>query len=44
MRNPSTCDCQCTQTCKIDKYLDTKSCSCGKRVLGKLKLVYKDEI
>ena len=24
MWNPSTCDCECNNTCKTDKYLDVK--------------------
>ena len=28
--NPSTCHCQCNKTCKNDKNLDIKNCSCKK--------------
>ena len=36
--NPSTCDFECNKACKDDKYLNTKSCSCEKCVIGKLTL------
>ena len=42
--SPSTCDCECDKKCKIDKYLDTKDCSCKKRLPVKLVLKYEDEI
>ena len=32
MWNPSTCDCECNKACKIDKYLDTRNCSCKRNV------------
>ena len=38
MWNPSICHCKCNKACKIDEYLDTKSCSCGKHLDGKLAL------
>ena len=38
MWNPSTCDCECNKTCKIEKYLDVKNCSCEKRLFDKLVL------
>ena len=44
MWNPSTCDWECNKACKIDKYLDNKSCLWGKCLIGKLKLPYEDEI
>ena len=28
MWNPITCDCECNKPCKIEKYLDIKTCSC----------------
>ena len=27
-------DCECNKTCKIDKYLDIKSCSCKNCLFG----------
>ena len=42
MSNHSTCDCDCNEPCKIDKYLDIKNCSCKKRLIGKLVLTYED--
>ena len=44
MRNPSTCDCECNKTCKIDKYLDINNCSREKCFSGKVALACKDEI
>ena len=44
MWNPSTCDCECNKTCKIDEYLDIRNCSCEKRLFGKLVLVCEDEM
>ena len=38
------CDYECNKACKIDEYLDTKNCSCKKRLIGKLLLECKDEI
>ena len=32
MWNPSMCDCECNKACKIDKYLDTRNCSCKRNV------------
>ena len=43
MGNSSTYDCECNKSCKIDKYLDTKTCSCEKRLFGKLVLACEDE-
>ena len=42
MWNPSTCE--CNKACKIDEYLDPKSCSCEIRLFGKLVLACGDEI
>ena len=42
--NPITCDCGCNKACKIDKYLDIKTCSCEKHLIGKLVLECKNEI
>ena len=42
MWNPSTCE--CNKACKIDEYLDQKSCSCEIRLFGKLVLACGDEI
>ena len=44
MWNPSTCDCECNEVCKIDKYLDTKICSCKKCLIYRLKIECGDEI
>ena len=44
MCNPSTCDCECNQACKIEKYLDTKNCSCEKLVIGKSVIECEDEV
>ena len=44
MWNPSTCHCECNKSCKIDEYLDFKSCSCKKHLFGKLVLACEDEI
>ena len=38
------CDCECNKTCKIDKYLDIKNCSCEKRLVGKLVFECEREI
>ena len=43
MWNSSTYDCECNKSCKIDKYLDTKTCSCEKRLFGKLVSACEDE-
>ena len=32
MENPSACDYECNKACKVDKYLNTKNCSCKKGV------------
>ena len=44
MWNPSTSDCECNKACTIDKYLDSKNCSCEERQIGKLVLECKDEM
>ena len=44
MWNPGTSDCECSKTCKIDESLDTKNCSCEKRLICKLVLGCNDEI
>ena len=44
MWNPSTCDCKGNKACKIDGYLDIKSCSCQKCLIGKLPLECEDEM
>ena len=36
--NPSTCDCECNKACKSDEYLDTKKCSCKKRLFDKISI------
>ena len=36
--NPSTCDCECSKVCKINKYLDTKNFSWEKGLIDKLVL------
>ena len=28
------CNGECNKACKIDEYLDTKNCSCEKRLIG----------
>ena len=38
------CDYECSKTCKIDKYLGIKNCSCVKRLFGKLVLACDSEI
>ena len=43
MRNPSTCSFKCNKVCKIDEYLDTNNCFCGKRLICKLVLECEDE-
>ena len=42
--NSSACDCDSNKTCKTVKYLDTKSYSCEKRLIGKLVSKCVDEI
>ena len=42
--NPSTCDYECNKTCKVGEQKNIKSCSCKKRLFGKLALTYDDEI
>ena len=44
MWNPSTSDCECNKACTIDKYLDSKNCSCEERQISKLVLECKDEM
>ena len=44
MWNHSTCDCDCNEAWKIDEYLETKNCSCKKRLISKLVLECEDEI
>ena len=44
MWNPSTRDCKCNETYKIDEYLDIKNCWCEKPLFGNLALVFEDEI
>ena len=44
MWKPSTCDCECTKGCKVDKYLNSKTSLFEKRLIGKLILGCKDEI
>ena len=44
MWNPSTCDCDCKKSCKIDKYLDVKNYSYEKHLIGKLVITYEDQI
>ena len=38
------CACKCNKACKIDKYLDTKNCSCETHLSGKLVIPCEDEI
>ena len=44
MWNPRTYYCDCNRKWKIDEYLDIKSCTCRKRLFGKLALACEDEI
>ena len=45
MWNPSLCDCEFNKACKVDKYLDDKSCSCeSTRLIHKLVLACEDEL
>ena len=44
MWNHSKCDCELMQRQKIDEYLDTKNCSCEKRLIGKVVLACEDEV
>ena len=44
MWNHSTFDCERNKAYKYDKYLDTKNCSCEKRLIGKLVLACDDEM
>ena len=43
-QNPSTCDCECNEPCKIDEYVDIKNCFCEKRLIGKVLLECEDKI
>ena len=43
MWNASTC-CESNKACKTEEYLDTKNCSCKKRLFGKLVVACEDEI
>ena len=42
--NPSTCGCDSNKVSKIDENVDTKNCSCEKRLIVKLALVCEDEL
>ena len=44
MRNPNTFDCECDKACKIDEYLDIKTCSRKKRLIDKLVLECEDKM
>ena len=44
MSNPSTSNCECNKTCRIDKCLDIRNCSYEKRLFGKLVLAWVDKI
>ena len=44
MSNPSMCDCECNKACKIDNYLDAKSCSWEKHLITKLVSACEDEV
>ena len=44
MWNSSTCDCESNKACKIDEYLNIRTCSCEKRLIGKSVLECEDEI
>ena len=44
MWNSSTCDCKCNKLCKIDKYLDIKTCLCGNIFFFKFVLACEDQI
>ena len=44
MWNLSTCDCESSKPCTVDKYLNAKNCSCEKLLFRKFVLVYEDEI
>ena len=44
MCNPIRCNWECNKACKIDEYLDTKNCSRGKRLIGKLVSAHENEI
>ena len=44
MWNPGTCDCESNKASKLDEYSDTNSCTCEKRLIGKLELECKDEM
>ena len=34
--NPSSCECECDESCDIGEYLDYKSCKCRNKIIGKL--------
>ena len=40
----SVTDCELMQRHKIYEYLDTKNCSCEKRLIGKVVLACEDEV
>ena len=42
--NTSTYSCEFNKACKFDEHLNTKNCSCIKRLFGKLVFAYEDEI
>ena len=42
--NSGACYWECNKACKIDEYLDTKQCSCEKRLIGKLVSDSEDEV
>ena len=44
MRNPSTYDCKCNRTSKIDEYLYLENCLCRERLISKLVLEGQNEI
>ena len=44
MWRPGTCDCECNKACKIDEYLDIKSCSFKKRLICRVALEREEEI
>ena len=34
--NPSNCECECDKSCDVGEYLDYSSCTCRKKLVGKL--------
>ena len=34
--NPSSCECECDESCDIGEYLNYKSCKCRNKTIGKL--------